>query len=917
MRAPIVAACLALCLVASAANILTNPSFEAGSGQNAAGWGTDIRQGQYEFLIADGAHTGDRCLGIRSKDGDAAGWARWFTTDLYLMQGATYRASIWVRAEGGATAMLWIPSDGKGVQKSLTEVAEWTLIEADFEVAHTGRHGIYLQIHGPGAAYFDDVSVETLQPAPATPGEPVPTDGKPIGGIVLPDSTGPHHGYLGLELQRILEAMTGKKPGLLSQSAATAKADQRLIWVDVLPPGRNYAPQLRRVGEEGIVLDIGPDAIVCLGNTPRGVYYAVHEFLHILGCTWAWPGPLGEVLPQAESLSLQPRLIVHQPSFELRGGHIIQVHHTPPDWTPKHVNSEHWVDWAARNRMNRLKPSYPDMWGYGAIRGGEWREFAGHTLHTVLPPEKHFAAHPEYYPLVNGKRTHLHSSGRAAEVCVANPEVARAVADFIINYFDTHPEAKRFGVNAEDEPSYWCECEACKALDTEELDWTQNGIDCMHLTDRWLTFINRVAEMVEEKYPDKTIFTFAYGSSRELPRKAFPRRNVMIELTWWDQCFKHAMTDPACEINAKGMERFQGWSRLADLSLYRYLDYHHLECPGAYCAAEASILRAAHAGGCRQLSDEWDTTFSAAPLLLNLRARLEWDVNTDVEAFIDDFCARVYGKAGETVAEYFRRLEEATLEAPGEHVSFNNLEKFTPEVLRDCGRLLDVAAKEADDDDVLARIDRLRYSLLFAELDVVTEKIPADAALYGRQAEIQAQLRELVHRRKIEPILGYYGRFSTEYQPPVAALQGRKVLRMPDEWQFRTDPDDQGEAQGWQKGAPDGEWRPISILKAWEEQGFGGYDGHAWYTVEVDVPEIAAKRVWLLCEAVDETFELWINGEYAGASEGDGGLLWDKPVAVDITGKFAPGKATRFTMKVHDSAFAGGIWKPVWIVAEE
>lgn len=151
----------------------------------------------------------------------------------------------------------------------------------------------------------------------------------------------------------------------------------------------------------------------------------------------------------------------------------------------------------------------------------------------------------------------------------------------------------------------------------------------------------------------------------------------------------------------------------------------------------------------------------------------------------------------------------------------------------------------------------------------------------------------------------------------MAALTGRKVVELPETWQFRTDPDNTGEVQGWASAVPDADWRPISTHKAWEEQGVEGYDGYAWYTIEIDIPAIPEPHAWLLCEAVDETFELWINGEHVGASEGEPGLLWDKPVAVEITGRFRPGEANRITMRVHDQTWAGGIWKPVWIVGSE
>jgi len=896
---------------ATAQDLVVNGDVEVGGASSALGWQTHVAEGSYEFAISDQAHAGRRCLAIRATDGTTEGWGRWYTADLFMIAGATYRLSLWTRTEGDAAIEVWMPETQPPFMAPLADATDWTRIEADVTVDTTGRYGLYLQSRRGGAVFFDDISLTMTVPPPETPGEDVPTDGAPIRGVVIPEQAGPHHVYAALETQRVLGTMTGRTPPL-----RVGPAEGRCIWIGLLPPGRSYAAQLALVGDEGIVLDIGPDAIVCLGNTARGVYYAVQELFHTLGCRWSEPGQIGEAMPKVEQLRLAPRLIVHEPSFKLRGAHIIQAYHYPPDWSVKHCEIEPWVDWAARNRMNRLKPSYPSTWDYGAIRGYGVDEVAGHSLHAILPPERWFDTHPEYYPLVGGERTHLHSSGRAAEICVSNPDLPRLFADTICEYFDSHPTALRYCINAEDEPSYWCECDACKALDPVPQDWSKNGVEVLDLTDRWLWFINQVAALVEPRCPDRWIATFAYGSTRELPKRELPRRNVMIELTWWDQCFKHRIEDPACEINRKGLERFHGWSRLAPLALYRYLDYHHNESPGPYFHAEADILRVAHAAGCRFLSDEWDTTFTASPLLLNLRARLEWDIDTDVDAFIDDFCASVYGSAGPTMAAYYRRLERAVVEAPSEDVTFNDLGKFTDAVLREGHALLDEAASLAGDDTVAARIDRQRYALLFTELDQVAEQVSADPALYPRQAELQARLRELIERRGITPIVGYYGRLGGGYVPPVEALAARRVLQLPDTWRFRVDPENAGEGDGWNAVEPDDKWETISILKPWEEQGHPGYDGYAWYSTGVLMPPVDGRRVWLLCEAVDETFRLWIDGQYVGASEGDPGILWDKPVAVDITAFVKPGETQRFTLQVHDSAFAGGLWKPVWIVAE-
>ena len=86
---------------------------------------------------------------------------------------------------------------------------------------------------------------------------------------------------------------------------------------------------------------------------------------------------------------------------------------------------------------------------------------------------------------------------------------------------------------------------------------------------------------------------------------------------------------------------------------------------------------------------------------------------------------------------------------------------------------------------------------------------------------------------------------------------------------------------------------------------------------DVTIPQAEGKRIWLLFGAVDETWKVWLDGKYIGASEGDPGLIWDKPAAVQITGKYTPDKKTRLVVRVNDIGFAGGIWKPVRITASD
>ena len=76
------------------------------------------------------------------------------------------------------------------------------------------------------------------------------------------------------------------------------------------------------------------------------------------------------------------------------------------------------------------------------------------------------------------------------------------------------------------------------------------------------------------------------------------------------------------------------------------------------------------------------------------------------------------------------------------------------------------------------------------------------------------------------------------------------------------------------------------------------------------------KRVKLNFGAVDENYTLWINGTYVSDNLAAGTTMWDTPVTIDITGRYKPGQTNHLVVRVKNTIRAGGIWKPVRILAK-
>jgi hypothetical protein len=149
-------------------------------------------------------------------------------------------------------------------------------------------------------------------------------------------------------------------------------------------------------------------------------------------------------------------------------------------------------------------------------------------------------------------------------------------------------------------------------------------------------------------------------------------------------------------------------------------------------------------------------------------------------------------------------------------------------------------------------------------------------------------------------------------------------------WQFRLDPNDQGQKAGWEKSNGDGFDQTIIVPFPWESElsriHRPDYHGIAWYRRAVTLPESFPKgqRIWLHFGAVDWRADVWVNGRHVAKHEGG-----YTPFQADITDavKLTEGKPSVVTVRVFDPTdpsqptgkqvgwytTTSGIWQTVWL----
>ena len=232
--------------------------------------------------------------------------------------------------------------------------------------------------------------------------------------IVVPEAASPSQKYAAEELRDFAERTTGVRlPIATDASPLPAKAILlgRTKYTDALA-GRGEGPW-PRLGEDGFRLAARPPHLLVEGAPERGTLYGVYELLErFAGCRWyaSWH----TVAPARDGIKVPESLDDLQvPAFAMR----------EPYW---HDVIRH-PEFAARLRANH-NSNRPADEKYG---GCPFRFGGGlgscHTFEALLPPDRYYDRHPEYFSLVNGRRLKHHS-----QPCLTNPDVLRIVTSNVL-----------------------------------------------------------------------------------------------------------------------------------------------------------------------------------------------------------------------------------------------------------------------------------------------------------------------------------------------------------------------------------------------------------------------------------------------------------------------------------------------------
>lgn len=528
------------------------------------------------------------------------------------------------------------------------------------------------------------------------------------------------------ELRRYLKEISGA-----DFVPAKAERGARGLYVGLLSDFPWLAVERsEELGSEGFVLRTEGGSLHLLAREAPGVQHAATTLLHRLGCRWFFPGRNWEVIPKRPTIegAWNERQV---PSFGTQ--RLL--------WYGFGATRKCAEDLAAWNRHNRM--------------GGPVQVSIGHTWHG-LDPERDFAAHPEWFALVGGKRQN-------SKPCYSHPEVLRRAVESALRQ-----AAEGRGMISMSPPDGlgYCECEKCASVFAGGAPVASHGTTfakrpdgaTVNVTSETLfRLVSEVARAVAEKHPKTLVGCYAYSAYSHPPSfKLHP--NVFLQTT---TAFRRTPLSLEEQLKAFG-------ERTGQVGIREYYSVYQWDWDYPYPTAVEpgklqKTLRIFRQSNVTSVNAEASNNWGPRGLGYYVASQLLWDVNADVGALVRDFYAKAFGPAAAPMERYYVRwygsgvrgsddLPKGTQEDGDKKPAAPRLDD-----LKAAFRDLDEAARLVrDHPGYRERVDDLRlyahYLFLRHRLDeakdekAILEAIRAETVFGGRLMETN-----MIHAR---PLLG-------------------------------------------------------------------------------------------------------------------------------------------------------------------
>lgn len=606
--------------------------------------------------------------------------------------------------------------------------------------------------------------------------------------------------------------------------------------------------------------------LMLAGETPASTFFATSHLLESLGCRWFFDNSVGTVIPSMSTIDVAEPDVSETPDFISRSL-----------WGPNWFGGS----WSAHNRLG----------GIALNSGHNWSKW----------------------------------------FCTTDPQIrADYLADVVSRIKDKG--AMSTSISPPDGVAY-CKCERCAKLDIP--DYIEPSSGTVVMSDRYQEFYNYIGSEAAKVNPEAILCHYAYADYTLPPRHVKGGLdNLCVSIAPIRFCRVHSLSSDICESRQRCRQMIEGWSDVEKQMVWREYNYNLAECtvPMSKISVWKDDIPWLKKLGCIGVNIECMYTPHLYGPHTWLVARMAWDADLDIEAAMDDFYSKFGGPAAPHLKAYWERIDEAYSSTPVHSGSYHGVHAFwTPELLKACQNDLAAARNKAGKDEVLLkRIKMFQYGLDNAKHYIAWREAVNRCDFVAAQKSYDALIKNMdaVHAAGYHGIgeykRGYVPRFLGGGQSAGLSrvTDGRSlVVQLPDEWMFRYDPEDSGEAAGWFNktvATGDEEWREVRTYSdTLDSQGIPEQLTWMWYQTKFRTPNNlpeGSMTLWFM-EPDGNAIKVWVDGEPVTTESMD--IRSRQPLDIDLGTRLKPDNEYVLTVKLHHRRISelmlGGILRPVMI----
>ena len=444
------------------------------------------------------------------------------------------------------------------------------------------------------------------------------------------------------------------------------------------------------------------NCLVIGGGGRRGTLYGVYHYLED-ELSIHWFSPAVEVVPKRKELSFKGIKNRGKPAMRYRDIYFV----SGPSGTA----------FLARNRMNTENAAYGGRMRYS--RAGDC-----HTLYRYLGSPKEvkglFSLHPDWFPLIDGKRTidSRANSASKTQLCLTNPMLRKYFVERLRKHIANDRKTALdnnilppmyYAIDQNDCYDGFCRCQKCQEVIDRE--GSTSGL--------LLEFTNYIAEELELDAPEATFQMMAYFSTETPPKYVRPRQNVGIRLCDPRSDLTKTWKEP---VNKWMMDKLYAWSKICEkIAVWDYqITFGSSTCVSYPTPTEqtfATDLKLLAANGGEGVFFEHEEPIGAdmRDLKVWMEMKLVENPNLDEGQLVKCFTDGFYGAAGVYVRRAREVLSQAARVGNAKIIWFPSISAYDfidDKTVEELTELFDKAAYAvAGDCEKLERVNHARLSL--------------------------------------------------------------------------------------------------------------------------------------------------------------------------------------------------------------